>query len=138
MASSVADCLRSVFSVKLGGLTGVPKVGPLLTAASARFPPKLADVTGSMTITPIVIPNAPGLFSGTPVPSRLASRSEQWSQSGHQTELGEGGGSGLRGQALSFAQSHVAQNLTGAELQQGWRKEWWPQSAVEKAGGPVQ
>jgi len=43
--------------------------------------------------------------------------SDQWSQSEHQTVVGEVGGSSLGGQALEVAPSHVPQNLTAAELE---------------------
>ena len=63
-----------VFSVKLGGLTGVPKAGPMVTAASARFPLMLTDKTGSLTIAPTITPVAPGLISGTPASGGLVGK----------------------------------------------------------------
>ena len=45
--------------------------------------------------------------------------SDQKSQSEHQTVPGEVRGSSLGGQALEVAPSHMPQNLTAAELEQG-------------------
>ncbi len=56
-----------VFSVKPRGLTGEPKVGPMVTAESAGFLLMLTAVTGSLTATPITTPVAPGLIFGKSV-----------------------------------------------------------------------